>query len=88
MEKKFDIKKFMSNNAIIILIALLALAVGFSTENFFSGNNLKNLIANVSPRFIIACGVSGYMSGVNPFNQPGVEAYKKNMFHLLGKPGY
>ncbi len=35
-----------------------------------------------------ACGVSGYMSGVNPFNQPGVEAYKKNMFHLLGKPGY
>ena len=59
MEKKFDIKKFMSNNAIIILIALLALAVGFSTENFFSGNNLKNLIANVSPRFIIACGVSG-----------------------------
>ena len=55
MEKKFDIKKFMSNNAIIILIALLALAVGFSTDNFFSGNNLKNLIANVSPRFIIAC---------------------------------
>ena len=35
-----------------------------------------------------ACGVSGYISGVNPFNQPGVEAYKKNMFHLLGKPGY
>ena len=38
--------------------------------------------------FEFACGVSGYMSGVNPFNQPGVEAYKKNMFHLLGKPGY
>ena len=37
--------------------------------------------------FEFACGVSGYMSGVNPFNQPGVEAYKKNMFHLLGKPG-
>ena len=35
-----------------------------------------------------ACGISGYMLGVNPFNQPGVEAYKKNMFHLLGKPGY
>ena len=35
-----------------------------------------------------ACGVSGYMLGVNPFNQPGVEAYKKNMFKLLGKPGY
>lgn len=35
-----------------------------------------------------ACGVSGYMLGVNPFNQPGVESYKKNMFALLGKPGY
>ncbi len=35
-----------------------------------------------------ACGISGYMLGVNPFNQPGVEAYKKNMFGLLGKPGY
>ena len=35
-----------------------------------------------------ACGVSGYILGVNPFNQPGVEAYKKNMFSLLGKPGY
>ena len=35
-----------------------------------------------------ACGVSGYMLGVNPFNQPGVEAYKKNMFALLGKPGF
>ena len=38
--------------------------------------------------FEFACGVSGYLSGVNPFNQPGVEAYKKNMFRLLGKPGY
>ena len=35
-----------------------------------------------------ACGISGYMLGVNPFNQPGVEAYKKNMFALLHKPGY
>ena len=35
-----------------------------------------------------ACGLSGYMLGVNPFDQPGVEAYKKNMFALLGKPGY
>ena len=35
-----------------------------------------------------ACGISGYMLGVNPFNQPGVEAYKKNMFALLEKPGY
>ena len=38
--------------------------------------------------FEFACGVSGYMLGVNPFNQPGVETYKKNMFKILGKPGY
>ena len=38
--------------------------------------------------FEFACAISGYMLGVNPFNQPGVEAYKKNMFALLGKPGY
>ena len=38
--------------------------------------------------FEFACGVSGYISGVNPFNQPGVEAYKTNMFEMLGKPGY
>ena len=38
--------------------------------------------------FEIGCGISGYLLGVNPFNQPGVEAYKKNMFALLNKPGY
>ena len=38
--------------------------------------------------FELACAVSGYLLGVNPFNQPGVESYKKNMFALLGKPGY
>ena len=38
--------------------------------------------------FEIGCGISGYVLGVNPFNQPGVEAYKKNMFALLNKPGY
>jgi glucose-6-phosphate isomerase len=38
--------------------------------------------------FEVACGISGYILGVNPFNQPGVEAYKKNMFALLDKPGY
>ena len=38
--------------------------------------------------FEFACGVSGYILGVNPFNQPGVESYKKNMFALLGKPGF
>jgi glucose-6-phosphate isomerase len=38
--------------------------------------------------FEFAVGISGYLLGVNPFNQPGVESYKKNMFALLGKPGY
>ncbi len=38
--------------------------------------------------FEFACGISGYLLGVNPFDQPGVESYKKNMFALLGKPGY
>ena len=38
--------------------------------------------------FEFAVGVSGYMLGVNPFNQPGVESYKANMFALLGKPGF
>jgi glucose-6-phosphate isomerase len=38
--------------------------------------------------FELACGISGYMLKVNPFNQPGVEAYKKNMFALLEKPGF
>ena len=37
--------------------------------------------------FEMACAISGYMSQVNPFDQPGVEAYKKNMFRMLGKPG-
>jgi glucose-6-phosphate isomerase len=36
----------------------------------------------------LSCGVSAYLLGVNPFNQPGVEMYKRNMFQLLGKPGY
>lgn len=58
-DKIKKIEKFASNNAIIILIALLALFVGLTTQNFFTGNNAKNLLINVAPRFIIACGVSG-----------------------------
>lgn len=61
--------------------------------------NVPNLIINVPELneyyfgkliyfFEKACGISGYLLGVNPFDQPGVEAYKKNMFALLGKPGY
>jgi glucose-6-phosphate isomerase len=60
---------------------------------------VPNLIVNIpdmSPHtfgfmvyfFEKACGISGYLLGVNPFDQPGVEAYKKNMFALLGKPGF
>ncbi|MDF2923251.1 MAG: glucose-6-phosphate isomerase [Paenibacillaceae bacterium] len=64
-----------------------------------SDGGVPNLIVNLpdmSPYtfgymvyfFEKACGISGYLLGVNPFDQPGVEAYKKNMFALLGKPGY
>ena len=61
--------------------------------------NVPNLMVNLPEQnefflgelfyfFEFACGVSGYLLGVNPFDQPGVESYKKNMFALLGKPGY
>ena len=61
--------------------------------------NVPNLMVNVPERnefylgelfyfFEFACGISGYLLGVNPFDQPGVESYKSNMFALLGKPGY
>lgn len=62
MENRLNAKSvtnFLSNNAIILLIALLAVVVGIFTDNFFTPGNLKNLVVNVSPRFIIACGVSG-----------------------------
>ncbi len=60
---------------------------------------VPNLIVNIADMtpytfgylvyfFEKACGISGYLLGVNPFDQPGVEAYKRNMFALLGKPGY
>ena len=61
--------------------------------------NVPNLMVNIPEQnefylgelfyfFEFACGVSGYILGVNPFNQPGVESYKRNMFALLGKPGF
>ena len=71
MEKKFDLKKFLSNNAIIILIILLALFVGCTTQNFFTETNGKNLLLNVAPRFIIACGVSGCLIVRRPPGRPG-----------------
>ncbi len=48
----------------------------------------ENSIGELLYFFEIACGISGYVLGVNPFDQPGVEAYKSNMFALLNKPGY
>lgn len=48
----------------------------------------ENYIGQLIYFFEKACGISGYVLGVNPFDQPGVEAYKKNMFALLGKPGF
>ena len=64
-----------------------------------SDGNVPNIVLELQDRseysfgylvyfFELACAVSGYVLGVNPFNQPGVEAYKKNMFALLGKEGY
>ena len=64
-----------------------------------TNGNVPNLVVKIPKQdefalgqlfyfFEFACGVSGYILGVNPFNQPGVESYKKNMFALLGKPGY
>lgn len=58
--------------------------------------NMLVTVPSISPYYLgqliyffeAACGISGYLLGVNPFNQPGVEAYKKNMFALLEKPGY
>lgn len=64
-----------------------------------SDGNVPNAVLNIEEAsefelgyliyfFEKACAISGYLLGVNPFNQPGVESYKKNMFALLGKPGY
>ena len=65
MEKKmdkangFNLLKFMSDNAIILLVLALALFTGLTQDNFFKIRNFSNLFINMSPRFIIACGVSG-----------------------------
>ena len=56
---KKSVVGFLSNNAITLLILLMVIYVGFSSDNFFTWSNLKNLISNSSTRFIIACGVSG-----------------------------
>jgi glucose-6-phosphate isomerase len=69
------------------------------TQLAHTDGNVPNLVVKVPEQnefylgqlfyfYEFACGVSGYILGVNPFNQPGVESYKKNMFALLNKPGY
>lgn len=69
------------------------------TQLAHTDGNVPNLLIKVPEQsayclgqlfyfFEFACGISGYVLGVNPFNQPGVEDYKRNMFALLGKPGY
>lgn len=69
------------------------------TQLAHTDGNVPNLIIRIPEQnefylgelfyfFEYACGISGYLLGVNPFNQPGVENYKRNMFALLGKPGY
>ena len=73
--------------------------LNFLTNQNMSDGGVPNMILEVedvsekSLGYLIyffekACAISGYLLGVNPFNQPGVESYKKNMFALLGKPGY
>lgn len=59
MGKKINVKKLISDNAIILLIILLAIVTWANSQNFMSRDNVGNLISNVAPRFIIACGVSG-----------------------------
>ena len=54
----------------------------------YAGKNDAHTLGELIYFFEYACGLSGYLLDVNPFDQPGVEAYKKNMFALLGKPGY
>ena len=48
----------------------------------------ENTLGEAIYFYEMACAVSGYLLGINPFDQPGVEAYKRNMFALLGKPGF
>ena len=69
------------------------------TQLAHTDGNVPNLVVKVPEQnefylgqlfyfYEFACGLSGDILGVNPFNQPGVESYKKNMFALLGKPGF
>ena len=82
-------KKFEDINHFAMLGTVLAHTDGGVPNYMISIPRLDEYsIGGLLYFFMYACGVSGYMLEVNPFNQPGVEAYKRNMFALLGKPGY
>ena len=72
------------------LLGTLAAHVDGGVPNLIiqAGDICPDTLGELFYFFELACGVSAYMLGVNPFNQPGVEYYKRNMFQLLGKPGY
>ena len=61
---------------------------GVPNITLYTGGLDEGVMGQLIYFFEYACGLSGYLLDVNPFDQPGVEAYKKNMFALLGKPGY
>ena len=79
-------------------IAEIAMIAADAVRDAHVSGGVPNIVIHVDKRdeagfaslvcfFELACALSGYMSRVNPFDQPGVEAYKKNMFRMLGKPG-
>lgn len=90
MKKSINVKKALSDNAIIVLIMLLAVFTAFNSQNFISQGNVKNLIINVAPRFIIACGVSGCLiikgTDLSAGRQVGLAACVSAM--LLQEVGY
>jgi glucose-6-phosphate isomerase len=82
-------KKYTEINSMAEMGTLLAHVDGGVPNIRISVDNLtEETLGELIYFFEFACGLSGYLLGVNPFDQPGVEAYKKNMFALIGKPGF
>lgn len=88
--KKFNVKDFLINNGIIVVLVLLAVYTGIMQPTFFSTGNFTNIALNVAPRFIIACGVSGCLitrgTDLSAGRQVGLAACLAGT--LLQKPGY
>ena len=75
--------------SVLTAVGLLPIAAaGIDAAALMEGARDERTIGQLIYFFEYACGLSGYLLGVNPFDQPGVEAYKQNMFALLGKPGF